>query len=161
MFKTDEDRAIAYAAMKTLERMLESNGDLAPGFSKDLSGCRITIELPPGSVVERDLGVNGDGTIMKTAVQNLYGYALWALMIRRLRSFRQWNVIRAAIVESMQEVIRRPSKNMRDEIVREFPEIADEITAIQGELQIPPRTEETPRVFRKPKLPATVTIHRS
>lgn len=161
MFTTAEHRAIAYAAFKTLERMLDSDGELEPGFSMNVSGCQITIKLPPGSVVERDLGTNGDGTIMKTAVQNLYGYALWALMIRRLRSFRQWNVIRAAIVESMQEVIRRPSKNMREEIIKEFPEIAEEIAAIQGEMQIPPRTEETPRVFRKPKLPATITITRS
>ena len=160
MFKSDEDRAIAYAAMKTLERMLNKDGTLSPGFSADVSGCRVTVELPPGSLVERELGAKGDGTVDKTAVQNLYGYALWAFMIRKLRAFKQWNIIRAAIIEAMKEVIARPSKNIREEIIKEYPEVADEITAIQEELQIPARVEETPRVFRSPKLPATVLIER-
>jgi hypothetical protein len=158
MFKSDKDRAAVYAVCKTLERMLDKDGVLPAGFSMDLSGTVVTVTLPPGSVVERDRGTNGDGTILKTAVQNLYGYALWALMIRKLRRFNQWAVIRETIVESMREVVRRPNKNMRDEIVKEFPEIAEEIAAIQKEINIPARIEETPRVFKTPALPATVSI---
>lgn len=158
MFKSEKERAIAYATMKTLERMLNTDGDLSPGFKMDVSGSKMTVILPAGSVVEREAGSKGDGIVMKKAVQNLYGYALWALMIRRLRAFKQWNVIREAILEAMKEVVTRSGKNMREEIVKEFPDVADEIMAIQGELQIPDRQEETPRVFRSPKIPATVII---
>ncbi len=158
MFKSAKDRAVAYAAMKTLERMLKENGEIPPGCSEDVSGYKITIILPPGSVVERDLGTNGDGTIYKTAVQNLYGYALWALLIERLRRFNQWKMIRDAIIDAMREVIRRPSKKLREEIIKEFPHVADEIEKMQAELQIPQRLEDTPRIFNVPPTPATVKI---
>lgn len=158
MFEKDQDRAVAYAAMKTLERFLKSNGDFSPGFTQDVSGCKITITLPPGSVVSRDIGPNGDGTILKTAVQNLYGYALWALMIARLRKFKQWDVIRSTIIETMQEVINRSNKNLREEISKEFPDIEEEIELIQKQLKIPQRKEETPRVFKSKEMPATVKI---
>jgi hypothetical protein len=75
-----------------------------------------------------------------------------------LRRFNQWKLIRAAIVESMQEVIVRGGSNMRDEITKEYPEVAKEIEDLQRDLQIPERTEDTPRNFKSPKLPATVTI---
>lgn len=156
MFRTNRERAAAYAVCKTLERMLAKNGNLPAGFSMDLSGTSVTVVLPPGSVVERDRGTNGDGTIMKTAVQNLYGYALWALMIRKLRRFNQWAEIRKAIVDAMIEVLRRPNKNVRTEIIKEYPEVAAEIDRIQAEIHIPAREEETPRVYKTPDLPATV-----
>jgi hypothetical protein len=156
MFTTDRERAAAYAVCKTLERMLSQNGSLPAGFSMDLSGTSVTVVLPPDSVVERDAGTAGDGTIMKIAVQNLYGYALWALMIRRLRRFNQWKAIREMIVDAMIEVVRNPSKNARDEIVKNDPEVADEIERIRAEVDIPARVEDTPRVYRSPKLPATV-----
>lgn len=156
MFQSDRERAVAYAACKTLERLLAQDGALPAGFSMDLSGASVTVVLPPESVVERDAGTEGDGTILKTAVQNLYGYALWALMIRRLRRFNQWAAIRESIIDSMREVVRRPNKNMRNEIVKEYPEVAEEIERIQREINIPARVEETPRVFRNPDLPATI-----
>ena len=56
----------------------------------------------------------------------------------------------------MQEVVRRPNKNMRNEIVKEYPEVAEEIERIQREINIPARVEETPRVFRNPALHATI-----
>lgn len=160
MFQNDTDRAIAYAAMKTLERMLIKDGSLAPGFTQDLSGCKITIELPSGSVVKRDAGLSGDGTIDKKAVQNLYGYALWAFMIIRLRKFKQWNAIRSVLIESMQEVIKNSKKTLREEIVQQYPDVEEEIQSIQSELDIPDRQEETPRKFASPKMPATITIER-
>lgn len=157
MFVSDRDRGAAYAAYRALERLLVSDGKLPPGFSEDYSGCSVTVVLPPDSVVVRDLGKNGDGTILKTAVQNLYGYALWALMIRKLRKFNQWATIREMIIDSMREVLRRPSKNMREEIIKEDPDVAQEIERIQREINIPARVEETPRKFTS-ELPATVKI---
>jgi hypothetical protein len=158
MFKTDEERAIAYAAMKSLERMLSDSGKISAGFCSDISGSEITVILPEGSVVERDAGL-GDGTVLKTATQNLYGYALWALMIAKLKKFNQWKKIKSCIIESMQEVILRScNKNLKDEIIQEYPEVLEEINSIQDELQIPARVEDTPRIFKKPKLPVTVKI---
>ena len=156
MFRTDRERAAAYAACKTLERLLVQDGKLPAGFSMDLSGTSVTVVLPPDSVVERDAGTTGDGTILKTAVQNLYGYALWALMIRRLRRFNQWAAIRETIVDAMTEVVRHPSKNARAEILKSDPDVAQEIERIQKEINIPAREEETPRVYRSPDLPATI-----
>lgn len=157
MFVSDLDRGAAYAAYRALERLLSEDGKLPPGFSQDYSGCSVTVVLPPDSVVVRELGKNGDGTILKTAVQNLYGYALWALMIRKLRRFNQWSVIREMIIDCMQEVLRRPTKNIREEIIKEDPEVEHEIERIQKEINIPARVEETPRRLVS-ELPATVKI---
>jgi hypothetical protein len=158
MFRSDDERACAYATMKVLERMLAKDGVIPPGYQRDFSGSSVCVTLPPDSIVKREVGENGDGTVLKTAVQNLYGYALWAFLIQKLRKFNQWKLIRAAIIESMQEVIVRGGSNMRDEITKEYPEVAKEIEDLQRDLQIPDRTEDTPRNFKSPKLPATVTI---
>jgi hypothetical protein len=40
--------------------------------------------------------------------------------------------------------------------VKNDPEVADEIERIRAEVDIPARVEDTPRVYRSPKLPATV-----
>lgn len=158
MFRNDQQRAVAYAAYKTLERMLDQDGDLPPGFYCDVSGQSVTVTLPNGSVVQRDAGTNGDGTIHKTAVQNLYGYALWAVFIHRLKKFNQWNGIRTHIIEAMREVARRPTKKVRDQLEKDFPDIVPLLEEMQDELRLPTRVEQTPRMFDKPKLPATVTI---
>lgn len=157
MFKSDDDRALAYAAYKSLEKLLLDDGDLPPGYSRDFSGSSVNIVLSKGSVVERSAGEHGNGTVMKRAVQNLYGYALWALLINRLRKFRQWNKIRVEIIDCMRQVISRSGNNMRQEIVKEFPEVVDEMAQIQSEITIPCRIEETPRRFRC-TLPATVRL---
>jgi hypothetical protein len=155
---SNEQKAMLYAAMKTAERALDVDGELPPGFSMDVSGKSVTITFPPGSVVERDKGTNGDGTMLKKAVQNLYGYATWALMVQRLMKFHQWNQIRASILQALREVIRRPSRNVREQITRDFPDAVAIMDALQMELEIPPRTEETPRIFKEPELPATLTF---
>ena len=157
MFKNDDDRAACYGAMKALESMLNSDGVFPPGYSKNLSGTTVTVTLSQGTVVERSAGEHGNGTVMKTAVQNLYGYALWALLINRLRKFRQWNKIRVELIDCMRQVVTRSGANMRQEIIKEFPDVVAEMSQIQSDLNIPCRIEDTPRKYRS-KLPATVKI---
>jgi hypothetical protein len=157
-FRNDDERAVAFAAYKALQRMLKDEGDLPPGYCEDFGGAQVTITLPRGTVVEREWGTNGDGTIHKKAVQNLYGYATWGLMISRLRQFNQWPSIRRAILEAVAEVNRNPSKNLRGEIIKTYPEVADEIKQIEAELVVPMRIEKTPRVCKETELPPTVDI---
>jgi hypothetical protein len=157
MFANDQDRAIAYAAFKSLERMLKDDGKLPAGFYLDVSGKEISIKLPKGSVVEREVGTNGDGSYNKKATQNLYGYALWALMIQRLCKFNQWAAIRAAMLDAMKTVMKKKYTDFRVEITKEDPRLIELIDELQNELAIPTRKEETPRLFKQ-TLPATVTI---
>jgi hypothetical protein len=159
-FKTDEQRAAAYAAMKQLERMLEQDGELPPGFYQDVTGVTVEVKLPKGCVVERDKGTNGDGTVFKRAVQNLYGYAVWCLMIERLKKFHQWNVIRGIIIDAIREALRRPSTSVRREISEIDEEMGREIEKLQQEFPIPPRIEKTPRVCKNIGHFATVTFRR-
>lgn len=157
-FTNPDQRAAAYAAYKTLERMLEKDGDIPPGYYKDFSGTEITIKLPNGSVVERDLGTNNNGTILKKATQNLYGYALWALFIKRLKKFNQWNSIKNIVIDALKEVVQKPTKNLKKTLELEIPDIIKEIESLQQQLEIPARIEATPRVFKETKEPATITI---
>lgn len=158
MFKNDHERAVAYAAMKSLERMLNDEPNVKPGFYEDLTGCQITITLPKGSVVERSDGENHDGIVMKKATQNLYGYALWALMVVKLKKFNQWKMVKGIVEECLREVIGFPTKNVKDHIQRNFPDATAELEDLQSTLVIPMRPEDTPKMFREPKFPVTVTI---
>jgi hypothetical protein len=157
MFANDQHKAIAYAAYKSLERMLNDDGKLPAGFYLDVSGKEITIKLPKGSVVEREVGSNGDGSNHKKATQNLYGYTLWALMIQRLSKFNQWNAIRTAMIDAMKIVVSRKYTDFRVEITKEDPKLVELIEELQNELKIPTRKEETPRLFKN-TLPPEITI---
>lgn len=159
MFKSDYERAVAYAGYKTLERALKDDGDLPAGFYQDVTGVTLSVTFPKGSVVERDRGTNGDGSMFKKATSNIYGYALWALMIVKLRRFNQWKQIREVMLDAMREVIRRRGKKtFREEIEAEHPEVVKEIEALYTDLGLPERAEETPRLFKETGLPATMTI---
>jgi hypothetical protein len=156
-FANDEQRAAAYAAYKCLERMLKEDGELTPGFYKDMGGVKVTVEIPPESVVFRDKGTNGDGTIFKKAVQNLYGYAVWALMVERLSRFNQWPAVRNIIIEVMRDVLKNGSSS-RSEIEEIDKEMAAQIAKLQMEFPIPPRKEQTPRCCKEGTRKPTVTI---
>ena len=157
MFANDQHKAIAYAAYKSLERMLNDDGKLPAGFYLDVSGKEITIKLPKGSVVEREVGTNGDGSNHKKATQNLYGYTLWALMIQRLCKFNQWAAIRTAMIDAMKVVVSKKYTDFRVEITKEDPQLVELIDELQNELKIPTRKEETPRLFKN-TTPPEITI---
>ena len=163
IFQNDQQRAIAYAAQKQLEKLLkadeEEGFDIPAGFTADLSGRVITLQFAPGTTVERDVGIKGDGIVLKKATQNLYGYPLWAFMIERLRKFNQWNAIKVAIVEAIKEVMKRQpnEKSMKKELQKKDPEFDEIIENLKKEFPIPDRKEDTPRLC-KAELPPTITI---
>ena len=158
-FSNDEQRAAAYAAMKMLERMLKEDGELPPGFNLDISGRRVEITFPPNTVVERDSGTNGDGTIYKKATQNLYGYALITALAQRLRSFHQWNVMRDAILQAVRDAMIG-GNTLAQQLTQADPEFATGLEALRAEMAITPRCEDTPRIVKDPGQPPTVTFRR-
>lgn len=159
MARKPEDTARLYAAFKLLERTLKEDGELPPGFYLDVSGDEVTIKFPKGTVVERDKGTHGDGTILKKAVQNAYGYPTWALMVERLRRFHQWNAIREAMIDAIHEAVTTEG-NTREYIRTTYPETVSIMDELQQNLEIPPRIEDTPRICKVTKLAPTITIRK-
>lgn len=158
MFKTDTDRAVAYAAFKTLERMLKNDGELPPGFCLDVSGANLNITLPQGTVVERDKGSNGDGTMYKKATTKLFGYAMWALMLVRLDRFKHGNQVREIMVDAAKAVLASPSKDVKGWVTKKFPDVAKEMEKLQQSLPLGEVCEPTPRLCSEAKLPATIVV---
>lgn len=154
------DTARLYAAFKMLERMLKDDGELPPGFYADVSGDEVTIKFPKGTVVERDRGTNGNGTILKKSVQNAYGYAAWALFIERLQRFHQWQTLRQMLLEALTEAVQG-NGSVRDRIRNDHPQTVALMDELQQMLPIPPRTEQTPRICKDPGIPATITIKKA
>jgi hypothetical protein len=147
IFATDRQRAVAYAAYKELEQLLKLDGQIAPGADFDLSGEQITICLTPKTRVSRNVGDNG--IIRKKATQNLYGYMVWSLFLKRLKKFNQWNVVKAMLVEAWHESIRQNS-TVKTELDAIDPELAEIARQLQDEAG-PMREEPTPRMVNKPK----------
>lgn len=145
MFRNARQRAIAYAAYKELERMLKEDGEIAPGVLEHVGGESITITLAAGTRVYRDRGVTGDGTIKKRATQNLYGYAVWALFIKRLVKFNQWKAIRAALFDAWREALALPNGSVELQLNELDPELAQHADALRNHPG-PDRIEQTPRM---------------
>lgn len=158
-FANDEQRAAAYAAMKMLERLLKEDGELPPGFNLDISGRRVEVTFPPNTVVERDAGTNGDGTIYKKATQNLYGYALITALAQRLRCFNQWNVMRDTILQAVRDAIVG-GNTLAQQLTAADPEFAAVLETIRSEMAITPRCEDTPRIVKDQGQTPTVTFRR-
>ena len=156
MARTPDQTATLYAAYKTLERMVKDE-PLPPGYYKDLSGTTITITLPPETVVARDKGTNGDGTIFKTATQNLYGWGVITLLAMRLNQFNQWASIRQVIVDVVKQALKK-DKSTEAELLKIDPDLARQIQTIKETTAIQVRTEPTPRICKDTAIPATVTI---
>lgn len=107
LFATDEQRALAFVAMKELEKMLNDDGDLSPNSNYDVSGQSVTVTIPDGVSVSRSGGENGDGIEMNSAMQNTYGYAVMFLLVERLQRFCQHKTV----LNELHEVIMEVSKN--------------------------------------------------
>jgi hypothetical protein len=157
MPRPNDQKATLYAALKFLERELDKDGDLPPGFYLDVSNKEVRIKLPVGTVVERDAGTHGNGVIFKKATQNLYGYAFFAKLVERLKKFNQWNVLREAIIDIIRESLDRRTTS-REQAVLADPELAAAIAHLQANFAIPARQEETPRICKDRGLPATIVI---
>ena len=163
VFQNARQVALAYAAFKELERLVKDNdqAQLPPGFSMDVSGQEITIKIPPGTVISREKGTNGDGTIRKAATQNLYGYAVWACFLERLRKFSQHRVVMDMILDAMRAAMKRPGKTTEDELKKVCPDFAKAVETLRQTMDIPDREESTPRSVKREndKLLPTITFN--
>lgn len=151
--------AAMYAAYKALERELDKDGELPPGFSLNVSGQTVTVTLPKDTVVERDIGTNGNGTIFKTATQNLYGWHVFTLFAERMKKFRQWDVIAKALLEVLEHCLDQNGKKQvctrLEEIDNDF---AQKVANLKEEMKPPMRCEQTPRVCKATPRPATIEV---
>jgi len=160
-FINDEQRAIAYAAFKELERMLKADGDIKPDSTYDVSGSEITITIQPGVTINREAGLKGDGTIEKRAQQNLNGYSILAELYRIASTFNQHKRFERLLKRVVGRAVRR-GNTTKDAFAALCPRRAEELENYIAEIanSLPKRTEQTPRsVIRdKAKLFPTIVI---
>jgi hypothetical protein len=150
MFRTNEQRAVAYAVFKALETALKEDGDLPPGFSMDLSGQTFTMTLPGGTTVHRERGEKGDGMIGKKATQNLLSIGTMAFLVERLKRFNQASQVEACLREAWTWALENPQTKVEDRLPIYCPElnrIIEEFKSKGG----PKREEKTPRKIQFPK----------
>jgi len=164
-----EQKAVLYAAQKEIERMLKDDGDLPVGFAIDVSGMKLELTFPPGTVVNRDAGPNGDGMIEKKAAQNLYGYAiLHAItyyLYKFLRLFRQERKAEEQALKILRRIVKHALQSgvsSEDAFKQLHPRLADGIAEVREKIrdQLPKRPEPTPRLIQRAnkQLLATVKI---
>lgn len=154
-FKNDAQRAAAYAAMKLLEQLVGKDGldgAIPPGFAIELDGVKVTVQIPPGTHFEQELGTNGDGTNSKKATQDMYGWTVWALFFQRLQKFNQANVVKAMLLEAMKEAVSNPNLTVADKLEEIAPDLAEAVAKLKEEFPPPMRIENAKRrVDRKDK----------
>lgn len=154
----NQTKATIYAAYKELERILDKDGDLPYGSSFDVSNAEITIKIPKGTTITRDAGLQNDGKIYKKATQNLYGWAILAECFKFCRMFKQHEKLRKIILLIVRRAIRNKCST-KEALISKIPEVAEQIEQLQSELNLPKRSEETPRIINRKnsKLFATIT----
>jgi hypothetical protein len=162
-FPNLQTKAAAYAAYKDLERMLNEDGDLPPGFSANLSGVVVEIKIPQGTLVSRDAGKNGDGRQEKKATQNLYGWAILFECFRICKLFKQHKRLERVLMKIVRRAVNRAISS--EQSFRELmPKRAEEIQALKDSLPVPKRDEPTPRMIirndKKPLPTVTVTFNK-
>lgn len=146
-----EQKATLYAAYKEIERILNSddNNNLPIG-EYDVSGQTVSITLP-NMTVEREGGENGDGVILKTATQNLYGWAVITALADRLKRFNQWETVKKPLLEAIKEVLSSTGKTVQSELSEIDQNFAKQLELIKKELKPPARPEKTPRSLNRVK----------
>ncbi len=163
-------RAILYATYKHLQSLAKDNDgpcELPPGTEYDVSGEKLTITLPPNTVISRLAGESGDGRCQKKATQNLYGWSiLYALVYqaeRYLKKFRLHKRFRTLLQRFLTRIVRSAldTGKTSEEAFREtFPQVAKGIDELKASLNVPMRDEPTPRKTTPRKLPATLAFER-
>lgn len=153
-------RAVLYALYLQLDRLKDAGElNLEPGTYENVSGEKVEITLPPQTIVEREKGTRGDGTIFKNATQNLYGYAFLAVLIRTLRKFNQWNALRPHVMFALREAVTK-GKSLESQLVKDDPELKVEIEKIRKELPHVARQEQTPRICKDMGFFPTITFRK-
>lgn len=145
-FRTNKDRAVAYAAYKELERMLDEDGEFTPGFSQDVSNAKISITIPKGTTISRDPGLKNDGIIEKSATQNLYGWAILFECFRVAEKFKQHLKLKRILLMIVRRAVKKDISS--EKAFRELmPARAKEIAEIKKSINLPKRKEQTPRLI--------------
>lgn len=147
--------AVLYVAFKELDRALKDE-KLPPG-TYDVSGASVTVQIPDGVTVTRDAGPNGDGKVEKKATQNLYGFALWALFLKRLESFNQAAYVRRIFMEALRDSLKDDG-HVETELREIAPDVADFIDELRKQ-PLPTRKEDTTRNISKRKTPPDIQIN--
>lgn len=158
--RTSEQNAVLYAAFKLLEKQLKEDGQFDAGTQLDLTGKSVTIKFPPGLIVSRQLGENGNGKCEKRSPQNLYGYAVWALFIDKLLKFKQWKQIKQIILDCVNELVdQKTDKDTFRKVLQDTkPHLVPLIDELAEEMPMCISEQDTPRELINNKLPPTITI---
>lgn len=151
-------KAHAYATYKYLERCLKDDGDIPPGYSLDVSGCSLTIIIPPDTIVSRSLGQDGQGHDFHKASQNLNGFAVITLFVRVLLKFNQWFAIKRPLLAAIKAALKTKTMGTEDKLIQKEPELEAEIEEIKEELRqdLPERKQDTTRDVTYSDLPPTL-----
>jgi len=162
LFATEEQRALAFVAMKELEKMLNEDGDLSPNSNYDVGGQSVTVTIPDGVSVSRSGGENGDGIEMNSAMQNTYGYAVMFMLVERLQRFCQHKTVLNELHQVIMEVSKNRAastetvlKERNQELYADFEQWKENLRSELGE-----REQKTPRKIKRDtkKLP-TIKIN--
>lgn len=174
-FRTDKERALAFATLKSLERCFDDEKtqgiELAPGFKMNVSGLSLTITQPPDTTVEKDAGINGDGLRPTTPTTDLYGFTLLAVMLEILSKFKQHRAIYRLVTVAARRAFKK-GKTLGEQLKKEattagtpterkqrVKELYQRVEQIRQEVlaEMPPRQEPTRRKYnQKHKLPPTL-----
>lgn len=147
-FNTPNLQAVLYAAGKELERLTNDNG-IPPG-NYHVGGMTITLTIPEGTIISREIGPFDNGTVKKQATQNLYGWAFWTICIERLKKFNQWNQIKEIVIDAIRQVLQNKT-TLKKELEDIDPDLATQVEALKKSFQIPLREEPTPRKIVRPE----------
>lgn len=132
MQTTLQQRAVLYAVYLLLKKMFDKHPDEIPaGTNVDVSGQTVVLTIPNGAFVKREMGENGDGTINKAATQNLYGFAMWAIIIKQLKLFKQWE----AIWRVIQKAFTEQAVKSQGEVGKKIQEACPELDQLMKELR--------------------------
>lgn len=158
-FENDQQRATAYAVYKYLEDAFKNDeksvNRIALSSTIDVSGFKMEIVLPPGTVISR-----GEKEFtFKKATQNLNGWAVLTKIVERLRTFNQWNVIRIALLNAVRAALKKDTET-ETELVKIDPELNTAIELLRDELALPQRKEVTPNRIDRSDEPMTMTFRK-
>lgn len=151
--------AILHAAQKAIAAELKKY-EFEAGVTADISGQSLTITFGDDVAVSRSLGSDGLGHVFKKATQDLYGYAVWCLFLKRLQLFNQAEYVKKILMEVWEEVVRNREKNVGVELAEIDPELNEFIENLKA-APGPERKEKSPMVVTKNKPTFTVDNYKN
>ena len=147
--------AILHAAQKAIVAELKQY-DFEAGITTDISGQSLTVTFGEAVTVSRSLGEDGEGHIFKKATQDLYGYGVWCLFLKRLQLFHQADYIKKILMSVWVEVVRNRDKKVEIELKEIDPELNEFIEQLKA-MPGPKRQEDSPKIVTKNKPTFTIS----